>query len=172
MWKMIGSILVLTATSGAGFLYGMEQQDYLEKLLYIRHIIYMLKGELEYTKAPLGEVFGQAAVRVREPYKGWLHELERQVERRKEDEFFKIWMRSIDRDLHTLHLKSEHVIQLKELGSCLGRMDSTSESLHLKLYVERLELEIEKVRESLSAKKRIGNCLGVMGGIFLIVILI
>ena len=41
----------------------------------------------------------------------------------------------------------------KELGSCLGRMDSTSESLHLKLYVERLELEIEKVRESLSAKK-------------------
>lgn len=40
------------------------------------------------------------------------------------------------------------------------------------LYVERLELEIEKVRESLSAKKRIGNCLGVMGGIFLIVILI
>ena len=79
MWKMIGSILVLTATSGAGFLYGMEQQDYLEKLLYIRHIIYMLKGELEYTKAPLGEVFGQAAVRVREPYKGWLHGLERQV---------------------------------------------------------------------------------------------
>ena len=109
---------------------------------------------------------------MREPYKGWLHGLERQVERRKEDEFFKIWMRSIDRDLHTLHLKSEHVIQLKELGSCLGRMDSTSESLHLKLYVERLELEIEKVRESLSAKKRIGNCLGVMGGIFLIVILI
>ena len=145
MWKMIGSILVLTATSGAGFLYGIEQQDYLEKLLYIRHIIYMLKGELEYTKAPLGEVFGRAAVRVREPYKGWLHGLERQVERRKEDEFFKIWMRSIDRDLHTLHLK---------------------------LYVERLELEIEKVRESLSAKKRIGNCLGVMGGIFLIVILI
>ena len=172
MWKMIGSILVLTATSGAGFLYGMEQQDYLEKLLYIRHIIYMLKGELEYTKAPLGEVFGRAAVRVREPYKGWLHGLERQGGRRKEDEFFKIWMRSIDRDLHTLHLKSEHVIQLKELGSCLGRMDSTSESLHLKLYVERLELEIEKVRESLSAKKRIGNCLGVMGGIFLIVILI
>ena len=77
MWKMIGSILVLTATSGAGFLYGMEQQDYLEKLLYIRHIIYMLKGELEYTKAPLGEVFGRAAVRVREPYKGWLHGLEK-----------------------------------------------------------------------------------------------
>ena len=85
MWKMIGSILVLTATSGAGFLYGMEQQDYLEKLLYIRHIIYMLKGELEYTKAPLGEVFGRAAVRAREPYRGWLHGLERQVERRKED---------------------------------------------------------------------------------------
>ncbi len=172
MWKVIGSVLVLMATSGVGFLYGMEQQEYLEKLLYIRHIIYMIKGELEYTKAPLSEAFGKVAIRVKEPYRGWLMKLERQVESREEDGFFKIWDRSIDRDLGELHLKKEHVIQLKDLGSFLGQMDSVSEEQHLKLYLERLELEIEKVREELGAKKRIGNYLGVMGGIFLIIILI
>lgn len=81
-------------------------------------------------------------------------------------------MRSVDNYLKELHLKSEHSIQLKELGTYLGKMDSVSESRNLQLYIDRLELEIEKVREGLASKKRIGNCLGIMGGLFLIVVLI
>lgn len=172
MQRFVGAALVLLATGSAGILYGIEQQCYLEKLLYIRHIVYMLKGELDYANIPLGEVFGRVAVRVKEPYRRWLHDLEKLVENREEDGFFKIWMRSVDNDLQELHLKSEHSIQLKELGTYLGKMDSVSESRNLQLYIDRLELEIEKVREGLASKKRIGNCLGILGGLFLIVILI
>ena len=165
-------ILIITATTGAGILYGMELQEYLEKLLYIRHIIYMIKGELEYSSAPLSEVFGRISARVREPYRQWLGAMEKQVENREEDAFLKIWMRSVDKYLKELHLKSEHSIQLKELGTYLGQTDGASESRNLQLYLGRLELEIEKVREGMASKKRIGNCLGVMGGIFLVVLLI
>lgn len=172
MQKLVGAGMILLATSGAGILYGMEQQCYLEKLIYIRHIVYMLKGELDYAGIPLGEVFGRVAVRVKEPYRRWLHGMEKQVEGRTEDGFFKIWMRGVDKYLTELHLKSEHMIQLKELGTYLGKMDSASESRNLQLYIERLELEIEKVRTGLASKKRIGNCLGVMGGLFLTVIFI
>lgn len=150
----------------------MELQEYLEKLLYIRHIIYMIKGELEYSSAPLSEVFGRISARVREPYRQWLGAMEKQVENREEDAFLKIWMRSVDKYLKELHLKSEHSIQLKELGTYLGQTDGASESRNLQLYLGRLELEIEKVREGMASKKRIGNCLGVMGGIFLVVLLI
>ncbi len=172
MLRFIGGILIITATTGAGILYGMELQEYLEKLLYIRHIIYMIKGELEYSQAPLSEAFGRISVRVREPYRRWLSAMEKQVENREEDAFLKIWMRSVDKYLKELHLKSEHSIQLKELGTYLGQTDGASESRNLQLYLGRLELEIEKVREGMASKKRIGNCLGVMGGIFLVVLLI
>ena len=172
MLRFIGGILIITATTGAGILYGMELQEYLEKLLYIRHIIYMIKGELEYSSAPLSEVFGRISARVREPYRQWLGAMEKQVENREEDAFLKIWMRSVDKYLKELHLKSEHSIQLKELGTYLGQTDGASESRNLQLYLGRLELEFEKVREGLASKKRIGNCLGVMGGIFLVVLLI
>ena len=172
MLRFIGGILIITATTGAGILYGMELQEYLEKLLYIRHIIYMIKGELEYSQAPLSEAFGRISVRVREPYRRWLSAMEKQVENREEDAFLKIWMRSVDKYLKELHLKSEHSIQLKDLGTYLGQTDGASESRNLQLYLGRLELEIEKVREGMAAKKRIGNCLGVMGGIFLVVLLI
>lgn len=120
MLRFIGGVLVVTATTAAGILYGMELQEYLEKLLYIRHIIYMLKGEMEYSRAPLSEVFARVAVRVKEPYRRWLLAMEKQVEGRTEDAFLKIWMRATDRYLGELHLKSGHSIQAQGVGDISG----------------------------------------------------
>ena len=171
MQRFIGCVLIITATTGGGILYGLDLQEYLEKLLYIRHIVYLLKGELEYSNAPLSDVFGQVAMRVKEPYRKWLRAMERQVENREADQFLKIWIRTIDQYLGELHLKSTHSLQLKELGNYIGQSDLASESRNLALYLNRLELEIEKVREGIAAKKKIGNCLGIMSGVFLVVIL-
>ena len=154
MQRIIGGILVIAATSGIGFLYSKELQIYLEKMLYIRHLIYLLKGELEYCVAPIGEVFGKIAQRVKQPYKNWLLAMQKQVENRE------------------LSLKPSHLIQLKELGCYLGQNHTAVESRNLQLYIERLELEIEKMREGIETKRRIGSCLGVMAGIFLVVILL
>ncbi len=172
MQRMLGCMLIITATTAAGFLYGAELQQYLEKLLYIRHIIYMVKGELEYSNAPLSEVFGRVSKRVREPYRVWLCEVEKKVRGREEQDFAKIWNRSIDRYLKELHLKSSHSIQLKELGTFLGQLDGDTTQHTMQLYLNRLELEIEKVREGMAAKKRMGSWLGVMGGLFLVVVLL
>ena len=68
-------------------------------------------------------------------------------------------------------MKSTHSLQLKELGNYIGQSDLATESRNLALYLNRLELEIEKVREGIAAKKKIGNCLGIMSGVFLVVIL-
>ena len=42
----------------------------------------------------------------------------------------------------------------------------------MQLYLNKVDLEIEKLRDGLAAKTRVGSCLGVMSGIFLIVILL
>ena len=55
MQKLIGSILVLTATAGAGYLYGEGLKDYLRQMEYLRYIAGMIRGQLEYTGAPLQE---------------------------------------------------------------------------------------------------------------------
>ena len=76
MQKLIGCILILLSTTAGGFLYGVEQQQYLEKLMYIRHILELIQGEIEYSGAPLFEVFGKTANRVQEPYRSWMLDLE------------------------------------------------------------------------------------------------
>ena len=61
---------------------------------------------------------------------------------------------------------------MKEPGTFLGSLEQNTLDHTLLMYLNRLDLEIEKLREGLAAKTRIGSCLGVMSGIFLIVILI
>lgn len=162
--------MILTATTWAGILYGKEEQSQLDHLYYLRHIIQMLKGELEYSSAPLGEIFCRIAVRVKEPYRSWMHQLQRQSEAREEEEFRKIWRISMERSLKELHLKKEYKERLNEVGDCIGKMDRMSESKNLQLYLETLDLAIKKARAEIADKKRIGNCIGIMSGLFLVLI--
>ena len=91
---------------------------------------------------------------------------------REESGFARAWSRCVDRYLKPLGLKQEHSILMKEPGTFLGSLEQNTLDHTLQMYLNRLDLEIEKLRECLAAKTRIGSCLGVMSGIFLIVILI
>ena len=172
MQKLVGGILIITATAGAGWVYGTELKRYLEKIQYLRYIAGLIKGEIEYTGAPLSEVFSAVARRIKEPYRNWLEQVSRRTENRDESGFSRIWNKCIDRYLKDLNLKREHSVLLKELGTFLGQMDRETFNRSMQLYLNRVDLEIEKLREGLSSKIRVGGCLGVMSGIFLIVILL
>lgn len=172
MQRVVGGILILTATTGAGYVYCRELRTYLSRMLYLRYIFSLIKGEIAYTHAPLPEVFAEVAGRVKEPYRTWLRETAHAVEMREETGFTRTWSRCADKYLKPLGLKREHSILIKEPGTFLGSLEQDTLDHTLQMYLNRVDLEIEKLREGLSAKTRIGSCLGVMSGIFLIVILI
>lgn len=171
MQKFIGCVLILSATTGGGILYGAELKQYLEKLFYLRHVIYLLKGELEYSHASLGEIFSRLSTKVKPPYCLWFRRMEKQIWERKEEDFFQIWTLSIETDLKKLQLKKTHIAQLNDIGNFLGQLDQIAAVKALELYLNRLGMEIEKEREHLEVRKRISSWLGVMGGLFLVVIL-
>ncbi len=172
MQKVIGAILILTATSGAGYVYCRELKTYLERMLYLRYVFSLIKGEIAYTHAPLPDVFREVAGRIKKPYRTWLLAVSDALETREESGFARVWNRCADRYLKPLGMKPEHSILFKEPGTFLGSLERTTLDHTLQMYLNRLDLEIEKIREGIAAKTRIGRCLGVMSGIFLIVILI
>jgi len=53
----------------------------------------------------------------------------------------------------------------------LGQMDVRTGRTSMQMYLENLGAEIEETRQEITAKKRIGNWLGVMSGLFLVIVL-
>ena len=172
MQRVIGAVLIITATSGAGYLYGADLKRYLDKMLYLRYIVGLIRGEMAYTGAPLSVIFRSFGGRVREPCASWLKNVASEIDQREESAFARIWNRGIDRWLKDLNLKSTHSIFLKELGTFLGQSDRDTLDRSLTMYLNRMDLEIEKLREGLATKRKISRCLGVMSGIFLVVVLL
>lgn len=172
MQRLIGGILILTATGGAGYVYGRELKRYLETMLYFRYVMSLIKGEIAYTHAPLPEVFAEVAGRVKEPYALWLKRTAKETMKREEYGFARMWNRCVDKYLAALSLKYEHSILVKEPGTFLGSLEKDTLDHAMQMYLNRIDLEIEKLREGLAAKTRVSGCLGVMSGIFLIVILL
>lgn len=162
----------MTATGGAGYVYGKELKSYLEKMLYLRYVMSLIKGEISYVHSPLPDVFCQVGKRVREPYGKWLIKTADELEKREEYGFARAWNRCVDKYLKDLGMKREHRILIKEPGTFLGSLEKDTLDQAMQLYLNKLDLEIEKLREGLAARTKLGNCLGVMGGIFLIVILL
>ena len=151
MERVIGGILILTATCGAGYVYCKELNDYIAKLRYLRYTVSLIRGEINYAHAPLPEVLSEVSGRIRQPYRKWLRETARALSDRSESSFSRIWNKCVDRYLDRLDLKEVHSVLLKEAGTFLGSLEKDTLDHTLQLYLNRMDLEIEKQREGLAS---------------------
>ena len=172
MQKIIGCILIIAAGSGMGWLKALELQKHLEEVQRLRELFLMLRSEIRYTKAPLQEAFYHMGKRTEDIYGEWLLELSKRLEEKAGKSFPELWTRTIETYLSHTYLKKTDLEKLKDVGTNMGYMDEEMQIGAVNLYLERLELEIQQMWEELAARKRLCNCLGVMGGIFLAVVLI
>lgn len=172
MQKIIGSILIIASSTGIGILKGMDMQKYLKELQVLKQLLLMLRSEIKYTKSPLGEAFFHIGKRMEDVFGKWFLLLARELEEKSGRTFADLWNRSIDDALVETKLKEQDLIQLKSLGRNMGYLDEEMQLGTIDLYLEQLNLEIQRTREELETKKKLCNCLGVMGGIFLVIIFV
>lgn len=172
MQKIVGVILVLMASGGIGVAKGLDLQKYLKELEQLKQVFWMLRREIQYTKAPFSEAFSRIGRRTGGVFGEWMLFLARQLEGRAGLTFFQLWTDSIDCCLEKSKLKKKDRELLKETGMQMGYLDEKMQIGTIDLYLEQLELVIQRTRAETETKRRLCNCLGVMGGIFLVIILI
>lgn len=171
MLKLIGVIMVIGASSGLGFAMSQELKDRIEALIYIKKIMLMLRGEIKYMKSPLSEAFSNMAVRVNPPFSEFFKALSMELEELEGNPFSMIWKEKINKYLKGLRLLKHDYEQIERLGENFGYLDGEMQLNTIDLYIEQLEVEIKTAQETIGSKTRVYNCMGVMGGIFVAIII-
>ena len=166
MLQWIGEILIVLAGCGIGFSVSKELEEHLNNLNEIKKVFHLIKSEMQYTKAPFAEIFDKVGKKMSNPYKGWLLSVSKTLKQKQEKSFWDIWKHSIDEFLTDGRLMKEEIKELKEIGKQMEYPEC------LDLYIEQLEYRTKLLREDYKTKKKIYRSLGVMGGIFLAVILL
>lgn len=172
MQKIIGSILIIIATTGIGIATGRDLKIRLDNLRYIKKLMLMLRGEIKYLKAPLGEAFFNVGNRAKAPFDLFFNHIALEIESLECESFYAIWCKHIDEELNKIKLNKKDSHTLKRVGEHLGYMDKEMQLGMIDLYVEQLEEDIKTSKESMEEKIRVYNCLGITIGIFAVLIML
>lgn len=166
MQKIIGSIVVVLACTGIGYEKSREMQLHVKELEELKRVFTLLRSEIYYTKAPFSVVFAKIGNKVEGLYGTWLQELSYDLEQRDRGMFQEIWEQSIHKHFDRNTLKKDERKGLCALGASLGYLET------IDLYLEQLNLTIQTTREETASKKKLYQSMGVMGGIFLVIVLL
>lgn len=170
--KLTGSLLVIIAAALMGVGEGEKVKDCYRQMRYLQRILCMVESEIRYAHSYLGEIFEGAARNLREPYKGWLLFMKKEMEEEDSRPFADIWENGVSEHLKDSGLPKKELLRLSQLGGQLGATDLKLQLKLLELYQEQLSMEIQEIREEMQVKVRLCHCLGIMGGMLIAVLLI
>lgn len=172
MLKILGSILVLLCSAGLGAAGSMDLKRHCMELRFLKQAVYMLRGEIKYSKAPLPEAFGSLSERLPAPFSVFFAHLAEELLRPEGQNLGEVWKQEIERSLKESCLKKEEKQKLQSLGESLGYLDLEMQLSTIELYLEQLEDDINLAQEEIRTKQKLYQSMGIAGGIFLVILLI
>ncbi len=174
-FKWTGGLLILFAGSGMGVWLAWGYKKRLQTLETLRRMVYCLKGEIVYSHAPLGEAFERIGKREKSVLGELFMQAAERISSRSGETFAKIWEQTIEKmeeNGKDFFLEKEDKDKLVSLGGQLGYLDAQMQERTLLLYLEQLEYSISGLRSEIREKCRMSTALGVMGSLFLVIVMV
>ena len=166
MIKIAGRVLVFFACVMLGLEKGRELSMHVKELEEFKRVFLMIRGELQYTRSTLSDVFLSVSPKVDGIYQTWLLELSRDLQMREHGNLEEVWKKSLQPIFRKCHLLKEEQMDLIQVGKSLSYPDT------LELYLTRLDQSIERQKEEEKSKKKLYQSMGILGGIFLVMVLV
>ncbi len=172
MQKIVGSILVILAGTCIGFLKGNDMTERVRHMQEIKRIFHAMEQEITYTRVPLCQAFERIAHRCRVPFSNWLISMSEMLERREEGPIQEIWNCCVWRHLKSTRLSTEDIEVISYQGVHMGQLDTKMQSAAICLFLEQWEERIVCTTQQLESKRRLARCIGILGSIFLVILLL
>ena len=132
----------------------------------------MIHQEIEYLKTPLEEAARQVGSVLEEPWASFFEMVGKQLEELPGTPFHQVWEEKGKEYLEGLPMHQEDFDLITQTGIQLGHLDAGENSTMLTVFEKPLEALIEEAKAEYQSKAQLYRRLGVMGGIFLVIILV
>lgn len=176
--KIVGAAMVIGGASGCGFWLAGQYGQRLRELEQLRQMIFLLKGQILYANAPLAEAFETVGSRTEGELAGLFLAVAERIEGQQGESFYQMWQEEIEKlgksgkQPGGLAISKSDRQTLMSLGEHLGFLDRDMQERNLLLYLEQLDMRIQQMREHKQERCRLYTSLGIMGGLFLTVLLV
>lgn len=171
MIRIIGGIIIILASTLLGMIFSLETSQKLNTLYEIQKILIMLKGEITYNKAPAADAFLNLSEHVKEPFGSFFQKTGQELNQGFGKTIETVWYECCDSELKGLAITQEDKQAFRELGACMGYLDAEMQISSITLYSEKLDMRIRESTQGMKEKQKIFKIMGIMGGIFIVLLI-
>ncbi len=171
MFKLIGAILVISGSTGLGLLCRQDLKVKLHHARCIHTIIELLESEISYSKSSMPEACMMISRRMEEPYAGGLYMVWKLMNSDKGMTFSTVWKQEMGKCIENIKVGKEEGKAFLEIGDGNGYADN---AMQMKAFAKcRLTLEkaIKEQEEKMENKSKVVMSMGLIGGLFLTIVL-
>lgn len=172
MLKAAGAVLVVFSCAALGYSKSVGLSKRLRQLREIEKMVFLLLGEITYRREALPEALQRVAKKCGEPLAGFLQEVSDTAVLYQGERFSGIFREKVQKHMEGSGMVQKDMEEFAQLGECLGYLDITMQKDTAALYLEQLKKEIEGLSAELPGKQKLYQSMGVLGGMFLSIILL
>lgn len=171
MLKNAGVFLILLSAAGLGYTKSRELILRERNLRQLLQMIIYLKGSVRCGCASFPEAFKETAGKLSGVYREFLREISARMKNSQGSTLAEIYRRCAEEKLKDLRLSGAEQEFLFSIGGRLGYLDREMQLRQLELCEDEIQRFLEELRKEMPEKKKLYQSLGVLGGIFLAVLL-
>lgn len=172
MLKLLGAILVITSSAGIGLYLSSMTRGRLSDLKEFKKNIVILRGDIRYGSTPLPEAIETVGYRCNDNFKPFFEGINEDLRKQDGSSFCQMWDKATKEYMGQTYLNQKDKANISKLGDNLGYLDKEMQVKTIDLFLEQMELEITEATDTIKDKTRLYNMLGVLGGIFVTIVLI
>lgn len=172
MIKLVGAVLVLVSAYAIGSLLALQVKEQELWLKDIKTALFLLMGELEYRQVPLPDALTIIGKRHGGKLSGFFQNLSGQLIQKDGFSLQELWKKAAESALKDCPLKAEQKEEFGDLGLYFTESDKETRRNSLEFYLNRLEEDIVRLRETGADKAYLCRTLGMLGGIFLLILVL
>ncbi|MBC8059250.1 MAG: stage III sporulation protein SpoAB [Clostridiaceae bacterium] len=172
MLKLIGCILILSASTTAGFLYSDNFKNRVSQLNEIQRCLHQLQNEILFTYTPLTESFLSVSTKSKYPVKHIFESASDSLITNKANSVYEAMKSAIDNNINKFNIKNEDIEILLDLSKSLGESDIEGQKSVFNLTIENIKKQINEADEIMKKNVKLFRYLGFTIGAMLVILIV
>lgn len=170
MVKFTGCIVIVLGTTLIGFKYADRIKQRYHSLMYLKKVLIMLRGEIDYNQSVINQIFEELHRKTRGSIKEFFGNLYKRTSECYEKSIGSYWNEEVDKCLKDMSYSQEDLMKIKELGENLGYLDKKMQLNNIDYIIDYIEKETKELYMNMDKNMKMCKMFGALAGIFIIIV--
>jgi len=169
--KLLGALLFIGTTTWIGFEWSHKLTTRPKHIRQLKNALQILEAEIIYSQSPLRDAFAMIAHQLPTPVGSFFNKLKKDMHGKNID-LKTIWEKNINELKKQSCIGTNETEILKQFGRTLGQHDFYQQQKHIQLALSHLDRELEDARDDQFRYSKMAKSLGILCGLFIVLLLI